>query len=66
MRKNSDIKADIVRCKDCIHKPVLDVVRRVRPIICFPDEVCPCACDDPWYDYMPDDDWFCKAGESND
>lgn len=66
MYKNSEIKADIVKCKDCIHKPRLVVEGRVRPIVFFPDENCPCACDDSWYDYVPDDDWFCANGERND
>ena len=29
----------------------------------FTDYVCPCQCDDGFYNWMPKDDWFCANGE---
>lgn len=51
---------EIVRCKDCKHKPSGDGVNHR---ITFPDERCPCQCDDYWYSWLPDDDWFCGNAE---
>lgn len=51
---------EIVRCKDCKHKPSGDGVNHR---ITFPDERCPCQCDDSWYSWLPDDDWFCGNAE---
>lgn len=52
----------LVRCKDCIHKPTGSGANHD---ITFPkqDYKCPCRCDDDWYSWMPDDDWFCANGE---
>ena len=50
----------VVRCKDCIHKPR---GTRNKYDMEFPDEICPCQCDDYWYSWMPYDDWFCANGE---
>ena len=55
---------ELTRCKDCKHRPILtdrecDSGFKYE----FPDERCPCQCDDPWYNWMPDDDWFCGNGE---
>ena len=43
----------IVYCKNCKHRP-------------FPDYGCPCQCDDGYYSWYPDDDWFCGNGELKD
>jgi hypothetical protein len=52
---------EIIRCKDCKHKPSGSGVNHD---ISFPDEVCPCQCeDDYWYSWMPKDNWFCGSGE---
>lgn len=50
---------DVVRCKDCKHKPT---GTGVNHDIEFPDDVCPCQCEDYWYSWMPQDDFFCKWG----
>lgn len=58
-------KADVVavvRCKECKHRPKYDGPNRVV----FPDEVCPCQCEDLSYNWMPSDDWFCADGERKD
>ena len=53
---------EVVRCKDCKHKPTGSGVNHD---ITFPEQDyrCPCRCEDYWYSWMPDDDWFCANGE---
>lgn len=53
---------EVVRCKDCKHKPTGSGVNHD---INFPEQDyrCPCRCEDYWYSWMPDDDWFCANGE---
>ena len=51
---------EVVRCKDCIHKPR---GTRNKHDMEFPDDICPCQCEDYWYSWMPYDDWFCANGE---
>lgn len=52
----------VVRCKDCKHKPTINKNSRIE--MSFPDDVCPCLCDDPFYSWCPKDNWFCGNGES--
>lgn len=58
----------LVRCKDCKHRPR----RRDKDDahegfnLVFPDEICPGLCEDPWYSWMPEDDWFCGYGVVKD
>lgn len=54
----------VVRCKDCKHRPKenrsLDGIIWVE----FPEEeICPFNCEDPFYNQMPEDDFFCARGE---
>ena len=54
---------EVVRCKDCKHKPIKDD-RDSWPI--FPNEEnnpCPCQCDDGFYSWFPKDDFYCSYGE---
>lgn len=51
---------EIIRCQDCIHKPT---GTGVNHDIEFPDDRCPCYCEDHWYSWMPHDDWYCGSGE---
>lgn len=56
----------VVRCKDCKHRPErLEEGKGEGFNLEFPDYnfVCPCQCDDGWYNWMPDDNWFCGNGE---
>ena len=49
---------EIVRCKDCKHK--VDTLDDYDDY----EGKCPCYCsDDPFYSWVPDDDWFCADGE---
>lgn len=49
----------IVRCKDCKHRPTGEN----RDDLEFPDDKCPCKCEDYWYSWKPSDNWFCGNGE---
>ena len=53
----------VVRCKDCIHRPYINGEYENGFSIEFPSNVCPCQCDDGWYNWMPADDWYCANGE---
>lgn len=58
---------ELIRCKECRHRP-----KRIEEDdsdgfnLEFPDERCPCHCDDGWYNWMPADDWFCGNGERSE
>ena len=53
----------VVHCKDCIYRPTAVEWKHGTDYV-FPYEgKCPCQCDDDWYSWMPDDDWFCANGE---
>ena len=56
----------IVRCKDCKHRPKEPDWETYEDggDIEFPDGKCPCQCSsDRYYSWYPDDDWFCADGE---
>lgn len=53
----------VVRCKDCKHRPEVEEEYINGFDIKFPDYVCPCQCDDGFYNWMPKDYWFCADGE---
>jgi len=57
---------EIVRCKDCKHRPVDTGGQGDGFDIEFPDYVCPCQVEDPYYSWVPKDDWFCPDGERRD
>jgi len=55
---------EIIRCKDCKHKPHTSNKYDYDNGDCgfeiiFPDYRCPCRCEDEYYNYIPDDDWYC-------
>ena len=59
---------EIIRCKDCKHKPHTSDKYDYDNGDCgleiiFPDYRCPCRCDDEYYNHIPDDDWFCGNAE---
>ena len=49
----------VVRCKDCKHRPT----GTNRDDLEFPDDKCPCKCEDYWYSWKPLDNWFCGNGK---
>ena len=59
-------RPEIVRCKDCKHRPTDPENKGVGQSLVFPDEICPCKIDDHWYSWMPKDDWFCADGKRKD
>lgn len=60
----SEDVVSIVRCKDCIHHPVMDEDCVAPPKIDgFLDYTCPYLVEDFWYCIMPADNWFCHRGE---
>lgn len=56
-------KAEQILCKECKHRPSDPHNEQCGNRIEFPDDVCPCQCGDPWYNYMPEDDWYCASAE---
>ena len=54
---------ELVRCKDCKHRPTDPENKGLGQSLVFPDDVCPCQIGDNWYSWMPKDDWFCADGE---
>lgn len=68
LSKNKDLGTlvELVTCKDCKHRPVIyHKGYCVVPPTNDDDEdcSCPCLCDDPFYAYIPRDDFFCANGE---
>ena len=59
IEKLPSAQPEIVRCKDCKHRPT----GTDRDDLEFPDDKCPCKCEDYWYSWKPVDDWFCGNGE---
>ena len=54
----------VIRCKDCIHRPIGDPCEHDVQPSKENDYRCPCLCeDDYWYSWVPADDWFCANGE---
>ena len=54
----------VVRCKDCIHRPIGDPCKHNVQPPKENDYRCPCLCEDDWYSWTPTDDWFCGNGET--
>ena len=54
---------ELVRCKDCKHRPVKPDDYETGFDLEFPDGKCPCQCDDGYYSWYPNDNWFCANGE---
>ena len=46
---------ELVRCKDCKHNP--------KYTKDFAFGRCVCCCEDDWYGYEPEDNFFCGYGE---
>ncbi len=62
-RGKADAQPEIIRCKDCKHRPVANYDWQDGFDIEFPDHRCPCQCDDNYYNWLPDDNWFCGNAE---
>ena len=60
---------DVIRCKNCKHRPHYEDDGYIYPPKDdnrWIDESCPHVCGDHTYSEMPEDDWFCNFGESNE
>ena len=58
-----DKMQELIRCKECKHRPMQPEPGKTGFALEFPDSKCPCQCDDGWYSWYPPDDWFCPRGE---
>lgn len=55
---------EAVRCRDCKHRPIIIEEEEIDGFSYeFPDYKCPCRCEDGFFSWNPDDDWFCANGE---
>ena len=56
---------EIVRCKDCKHRGERhgDSPFDIEWPDDYPDSVCPGQVMDPYYSWVPPDDWYCANGE---
>ena len=53
-----------VRCGECKYKPTdTHGHNYLKELEFLNGYKCPCECEDPWYSWMPGDDWFCANGE---
>ena len=61
---------EVVRCKDCKHRGEWERAEDIHGSyshIVFPDgSLCPGQCEDQFYAWRPDDDWYCANGERRD
>ena len=57
------VKKELIRCKDCKHKPTINGTYKNGFDLDFPTSRCPCQCDDGYYNWMPNDEWYCANGE---
>lgn len=65
--KGGEYVRDLVRCKDCKHRPIKEDAdgENYGFNIIKPNELerCPCLVEDGWYSWMPDDNFYCGYGE---
>lgn len=61
--KTWDEVGELIRCKECKHRPKINGEYKNGFDLEFPDYKCPCQCDDGYYSWMPKDDWYCGNGE---
>ena len=62
---------ELICCKDCKHRPVKPDDYDLFAIgegfrLEFPDWKCPCRCQDGFYSWYPEDNFFCGNGEAKD
>ena len=56
----------IIRCKDCKHRPTKPAQYKNGFDLDFPDDKCPCKCEDDYYSWYPGDNWYCASAERKD
>jgi len=59
---------EIVYCRDCIHRPFKEYSEIMAPKTKdgYTDYTCPFICLDPYYTQIPNDNFYCKAGETHE
>ena len=57
---------NVVRCKDCKHRPIKPADYENGFDLQFPDNECIAQCDDGWYSWYPHDNWYCWRAERKD
>ena len=68
------IVSELIRCKDCKHRPHADKYSHIMPPIVqvgvyegepeYDDDMtCPYVCDDGWYSRVPADEQYCDRAE---
>jgi hypothetical protein len=57
------VTGELIRCKDCKHRPTINGEYENGFSLEFPTSRCPCQCDDGYYSWMPKDDWYCANAE---
>lgn len=62
LKKMPSAQPESIRCKECKHRP-FDSEDTQGFGVEFPDEKCPCQCDDGWYNWRPNNEWFCANAE---
>lgn len=69
LKRLPSVQSEIIRCKDCKYRPKIaegyDVSDYTNSgfALDFPNDFkCPCRCEDPYYSWMPADNWFCANG----
>ena len=69
-----DIVSELIRCKDCKHRPHKDKYGHIVPPRVqvgvydgepeYDDDMaCPYVCDDGWYSRVPGDEQYCDRAE---
>lgn len=64
-----EVVGELVRCRDCKHRPIKgdgNIVYAPDDSDGWDDDTCPCLCEDCYYNWMPDEDFFCGKGERRD
>ena len=62
----NDNHGELIRCKDCTHRPTKPAQYKNGFDLDFPDDKCPCKCADDYYSWYPADTWYCANAERKD
>ena len=62
---------EIVYCRDCIHRPIKKPTGQNYNLAPktkdgYTDYTCPYVCIDSYYTRIPEDDFYCKFGETHE
>lgn len=54
---------EVVKCKNCAHRPILQEIQRNIYHVVAPDDICPFGRVEDYIQIMPEDDFYCANGE---